>query len=107
MGEAMDILMDFHLLIFLMVSDLLPLKNCMPDLCKALKNKDKKALHHWINSEEWNDSLQIIAAHGTFSSTGSRGARMEQSPTSSASAVEYMDTDQDDEPSWTCSHCTF
>lgn len=32
---------------------------------------------------------------------------MEQSPTSSASAVEYMDTDQDDEPSWTCSHCTF
>ena len=36
----------------------------MSDLCKALKNKDEEAFHHWTKSEEWSTVLQIIAAHG-------------------------------------------
>merc|ERR1719494_409012 len=38
---------DFHLLIFLAVFDLLPLKDHLSTLCLAIKNKDKDLAYQW------------------------------------------------------------
>lgn len=100
--NMMERLSDFHLLAFLMTSDMLPLKSRMSALCKALRNKDEDAFHHWTKSEEWGTVLQITAAHAP-----DRGGVMEQSQGNCDGPIEYMDTDQGDEPSWTCKHCTF
>jgi len=95
---VMERLLDFHLLIFLMVSNVLPLKNLMIDLCKALKSRDEEAFYRLTKSEEWGISSQLIAAHG---------GQMNHSTSDAVSPIEYMETDEQDEPSWTCIHCTF
>ncbi|XP_065065958.1 nuclear protein localization protein 4 homolog [Rhopilema esculentum] len=106
-SEITTALMDFHLLVFLATTEMLPLKERVAELCKALKNKNEDAFHHFTKSEEWATVMQIIAAHASFSPTQESGAKFSHSPTNSTGSVELMDTDQSEEPSWTCSHCTF
>ncbi len=38
----------------------------MTQLCKALKDKDEIAFHHWTKTEEWATVQQIVAAQGLY-----------------------------------------
>lgn len=72
---------DFHVLIYLATMEMLPMKDYMGLLLKAVKERDLGSATEWSHSEHWATLEQLI-------DSSSDGARMESSE-------------------WTCPHCTF
>lgn len=92
--EAMS---NFHLLLFLSSTDLLPLKEKIYILLDAVKNNDDKMAHQFKKTEEWATVEEIMAAHvpspQNFRQTSFVGSKAAPLPPIGAT--------------WTCAHCTF
>ncbi|XP_060577563.1 nuclear protein localization protein 4 homolog [Ruditapes philippinarum] len=92
---------DFHLLLYLSTTDMLPLKERIGSLLEAIKSGDEGLAHHFKKTEEWATVEEMMAAHGTSSPTLTRegsyvGPGASPLPPIGASGGV-----------WTCAHCTF
>ncbi|BFZ02807.1 hypothetical protein BsWGS_05846 [Bradybaena similaris] len=88
--EAMS---DFHLLMFLATSEMLPLKDKMDLLFEAVKSHDEQKAMEFKKTEEWATVEEMISAH--------------DSPSLPSAPRTHEDTDQPGGVMWTCAHCTF
>lgn len=92
---------DFHLLLYLSTTDMLPLKERIATLLEAVKTGDESMSHHFKKTEEWATVEEMMAAHGPAAPTLSRegsyvGPGASPLPPIGASGGV-----------WTCAHCTF
>ncbi|KAH9495810.1 Nuclear protein localization protein 4 [Bulinus truncatus] len=92
--EAMS---DFHLLMFLATSDMLPLKDKMDLLFEAVKNHDEVKALEFMKTEEWATVQEMMFANGPSMS----------SPSSSKMSGARQQAAQSGSSMWTCAHCTF
>ncbi|KAK3705188.1 hypothetical protein QZH41_013984 [Actinostola sp. cb2023] len=120
-SEFLLAMSNFHLLIFLATSDMLPTKNRLAPLCEAIKNQDIEALDRWRKGEHWRTVEEIIAAHdydGFKTSPYLNDIHPDivlityPGPTPGqhshpAGDVDMEDVSQQTGSSWTCKHCTF
>lgn len=60
--EFLTAMSDFHLLLYIAMMDMLPMKEYMGPLLKAIKEKDSDAALQWSRSEHWATVEQLIAA---------------------------------------------
>ncbi|XP_014262151.1 nuclear protein localization protein 4 homolog isoform X2 [Cimex lectularius] len=74
---------DFHVLLYIATMEMLPMKDYLGPLLKAVKERDAVAAADWARSEHWATVEQLVASS-------------QEGPTS-------MDTSAE----WTCPHCTF
>ncbi|CAG5121679.1 unnamed protein product [Candidula unifasciata] len=88
--EAMS---DFHLLMFLATSEMLPLKDKMDLLFEAVKNHDEQKAMEFKKTEEWATVEEMMSAH--------------ESPSLPSAAHTDEDSGQPGGAMWTCAHCTF
>eukprot|EP00918_Siedleckia_nematoides_P010878 GHVU01023869.1.p1 GENE.GHVU01023869.1~~GHVU01023869.1.p1 ORF type:complete len:631 (-),score=55.89 GHVU01023869.1:1001-2893(-) len=97
---------DFHVLLYVSTCDMLPLKDIIGELLKAVKNKDEDVAHHWFKKEEWATVEQLMAAHmpspptsRQASYTGPHSAPLPSIPggATGGGGASAM---------WTCKHCT-
>ncbi|XP_017052420.1 nuclear protein localization protein 4 homolog isoform X1 [Drosophila ficusphila] len=102
--EFLEAISDFHLLVYLYKTDMLPLRQAMAPLLEAVRTKNPNQAAQFKSQEVWKLLETLIQA----SSGGSGGTTSYPSGGSSASAgaagPEAMDLDGN---TWTCSHCTF
>ena len=61
-SEFFTAINDFHLLLYIATMDMLPMKEYMGPLLRALKNRDASAAEEWSRSEHWATIEQLIAA---------------------------------------------
>ncbi|KAJ3617535.1 hypothetical protein MTP99_007248 [Tenebrio molitor] len=61
-NEFFTAINDFHLLLYIATMDMLPMKEYMGPLLRALKNRDAAAAEEWSSSEHWATIEQLIAA---------------------------------------------
>lgn len=101
-NQFLEAVSDFHLLVYLATSDMLPLKERISMLLEAVKTGDESQAHHFKKTEEWATVEEMMAAHG--------GAH---SPTLTREA-SYVGPGASPLPPigasgglWTCAHCTF
>lgn len=95
--EFLPTMSNFHLLVFLATSDMLPLKDHLGDLCTAIRNKDAELARRWSKSEHWCTVIQLMQAANA------------PSPEPRGSGDVDM-VDMSHSPSgagWSCKHCTF
>ncbi|RMX47586.1 hypothetical protein pdam_00023396, partial [Pocillopora damicornis] len=59
-GEFLPAMSNFHLLVFLATSNILPLKDHLGDLCMAIRNKDAELARRWSKSEQWCTVIQLM-----------------------------------------------
>ncbi|XP_055602977.1 nuclear protein localization protein 4 homolog isoform X2 [Uranotaenia lowii] len=92
--DFLDVMSDFHLLLYLYRMDMLPMKSQMSTLLEALRTKDRTIVNEWKNQEVWRTLEQLISAssHNDESSMNND--------------VEFVSA-SDVEQNWTCNHCTF
>ncbi|KAH3863869.1 hypothetical protein DPMN_026873, partial [Dreissena polymorpha] len=97
--EAMT---EFHLLLYLSTTDMLPLKERIVTLLEAIKTGDENLAHDFKKTEEWATVEEMMAAHGVQSPGLTRqGSYVGPGasplpPIGSASGAM-----------WICAHCTF
>ncbi len=48
----------------MILNNIISLQPSISSLCKALREKDEAAFHHWTKSEEWSTVQQIVQAQG-------------------------------------------
>lgn len=73
---------DFHVLLYIATMEMLPMKEYIGPLIKAIRERDEVAATEWSRSEHWATIMELVAAsHGT---------------NQDANAHE-----------WTCPHCTY
>ncbi|XP_064611087.1 nuclear protein localization protein 4 homolog [Liolophura sinensis] len=95
--EAMT---DFHLLVFLSTSDMLPLKDKIPMLLEAVKTRDEELARKFKKTENWATVEEMMAAHVPSPPT-SRQTSYAGSGGSQQASIGGV------EASWTCAHCTY
>lgn len=88
--KYMQAFKDFHLLIYLSSSDMLPLKDAMNELFQALKLNNEKMFHDWLKSEAWGTVEHIMDAHAPTPPVHNGSTAM----------PNFSST-------WNCKHCTF
>ncbi|KAI8796398.1 nuclear protein localization protein 4 [Biomphalaria glabrata] len=96
-NKFLEAMSDFHLLMFLATSDMLPLKDKMDLLFEAVKNHDEVKAMEFMKTEEWATVQEMMFANGPSMS----------SPTSSNTSGARQPAAQSGGPMWTCAHCTF
>ncbi|XP_005091943.1 nuclear protein localization protein 4 homolog [Aplysia californica] len=96
-NKFLEAMSDFHLLMFLATSDMLPLKEKMQILLEAVKNHDESKALEFKKTEEWATVEEMMSAHEPGASLASGGGA-EGSSSSSGQSGGGM---------WTCAHCTF
>ncbi|KAK0048488.1 nuclear protein localization protein 4 [Biomphalaria pfeifferi] len=96
-NKFLEAMSDFHLLMFLATSDMLPLKDKMDILFEAVKNHDEAKAMEFMKTEEWATVQEMMFANGPSMS----------SPSSSNTSGARQPTAQSGGPMWTCAHCTF
>uniref|UniRef100_A0A672KR39 Nuclear protein localization protein 4 homolog n=1 Tax=Sinocyclocheilus grahami TaxID=75366 RepID=A0A672KR39_SINGR len=97
-SSFLDIVSDFHLLLFLVTNEVMPLQDSIGLLLDAVKTSNEELAQTWKKSEQWATIEQLCSTVGGQPS-GSLdyamgGPTLPQS-SSSSSAV------------WSCLHCTF
>lgn len=60
--EFLAAMSDFHLLLYIAMMDMLPMREYMEPLLKAIREKDSNAALEWSRSEHWATVEQLIAA---------------------------------------------
>ncbi|MGH0154980.1 UNVERIFIED_CONTAM: hypothetical protein FKN15_033239 [Acipenser sinensis] len=92
----LDIVSDFHLLLFLVTNEVMPLGDSIGLLLDAVKTSNEELAQTWRKSEQWATIEQLCSTVGGQSSGlpdyGAMGGPA--NPTSSSSM-------------WSCRHCTF
>ncbi|XP_052784162.1 nuclear protein localization protein 4 homolog [Mya arenaria] len=99
-SKFMEAVSDFHLLLYLATSDMLPLKERIVGLLEAVKTGDESLAHHFKKTEEWATVEELMAAHAPNPGLSREGSYVGPGasplpPIGSSSSV------------WTCAHCTF
>jgi len=109
--KLMEAFLDFHFLIYIATNDMLPVREKIGELCKALKSRDEELFQVWLHSEEWKTVEQMIHAHAPSpppsASTRSPFSDVSRQRSGSTGSVELMDTDSSAVEMWSCAHCTF
>lgn len=91
--KFLELVSDFHLLIYIATMDMLPLKDALEPLLEAVKTKNRDLADQWSRSEQWATVEQIAAAQGMVP------MMTDASPSGApASPNQAM---------WTCRHCTY
>lgn len=70
---------DFHVLLYIATMEMLPMRDHLKPLIKAIRERDQNAAAEWAHSDQWATVSALIAAH--------HGNQPQQE--------------------WTCPHCTF
>ncbi|XP_073976904.1 nuclear protein localization 4 isoform X2 [Rhodnius prolixus] len=93
---------DFHVLLYLATMEMLPMKDYLGPLLKAVYERNPASAAEWASSEHWATVEQLIASSRDGgnsplgSSLGQNGSSSGGANASSSIAAE-----------WTCPHCTF
>lgn len=92
----LDIVSDFHLLLFLVSNEVMPLSDSIDLLLDAVKTSNEDLAQTWKKSEQWATIEQLCSTvGGQPSSSHGYGAMGGPSAPVSSSAM------------WSCLHCTF
>ncbi|KAK3878570.1 hypothetical protein Pcinc_016783 [Petrolisthes cinctipes] len=95
--EAMS---DFHVLIYIATMDMLPLREYLEPLLKAVKDRERAAAVEWKQSGQWATVEQLVMASGAEGAAGSPGVDVTGAGSGTRTAAAATG-------SWTCQHCTF
>uniref|UniRef100_A0A023F2S9 Nuclear protein localization protein 4 homolog n=2 Tax=Triatoma infestans TaxID=30076 RepID=A0A023F2S9_TRIIF len=93
---------DFHVLLYLATMEMLPMKDYLGPLLKAVYERNPLSAAEWARSEHWATVEQLIASsrdggHSPLGSTiGHNGSSSSGAIAAASVAAE-----------WTCPHCTF
>uniref|UniRef100_A0A3P8UQ64 Nuclear protein localization protein 4 homolog n=1 Tax=Cynoglossus semilaevis TaxID=244447 RepID=A0A3P8UQ64_CYNSE len=92
----LDVVSDFHLLLFLVTNEVMPLRDSIELLLEAVKTSNEDLAQTWKRSEQWATIEQLCSTVGGQppSSLGYGAAGGASAPSSSSSM-------------WSCLHCTF
>uniref|UniRef100_A0A8C7GRI5 Nuclear protein localization protein 4 homolog n=1 Tax=Oncorhynchus kisutch TaxID=8019 RepID=A0A8C7GRI5_ONCKI len=93
----LDIVSDFHLLIFLVTNEVMPLRDSIGLLLDAVKTKDEELAQTWKKSEQWATIEQLCSTEGGQPSGPQEFGAMGGGPSTPASSSAM----------WSCLHCTF
>uniref|UniRef100_A0AAQ5XLD4 Nuclear protein localization protein 4 homolog n=1 Tax=Amphiprion ocellaris TaxID=80972 RepID=A0AAQ5XLD4_AMPOC len=95
-ASFLDIVSDFHLLLFLVTNEVMPLRDSIGLLLDAVKTSNEDLAQTWKKSEQWATIEQLCSTvGGQPSSSLGYGAMGGPSVPASSSAM------------WSCLHCTF
>ncbi|XP_059804516.1 nuclear protein localization protein 4 homolog [Hypanus sabinus] len=91
----LDVISDFHLLLFLVTNDVMSLRDSINLLLEAVKTRNEELAQTWKRSEQWATIEQLCSTVGI------------QAP--STSEFDAMGGSQQSTPTamWSCRHCTF
>ncbi|XP_075231078.1 nuclear protein localization 4 isoform X1 [Lycorma delicatula] len=95
-NQFLNAVSDFHLLLYIAVMDMLPMREHMKPLLTAVRERDNDKVIEWSQSEHWATVEQLIAASGTSGAVGSHHSAPTPPLDSNSPAAQ-----------WTCPHCTF
>ncbi|NWY17932.1 NPL4 protein, partial [Aphelocoma coerulescens] len=91
----LDIISDFHLLLFLVTNEVMPLRDSISLLLEAVRTKNEELAQTWKKSEQWATIEQLCSTVGVplpgLQEYGAMGG-------SSHAVATAM---------WPCQHCTF
>uniref|UniRef100_A0A4W5KIN6 Nuclear protein localization protein 4 homolog n=1 Tax=Hucho hucho TaxID=62062 RepID=A0A4W5KIN6_9TELE len=93
----LDMVSDFHLLLFLVTNEVMPLRDSIGLLLDAVKTKDEELAQTWKKSEQWATIEQLCSTVGGQSSGPQEYGAMGGGPSTPASSSAM----------WSCLHCTF
>uniref|UniRef100_A0A8C9WI55 Nuclear protein localization protein 4 homolog n=1 Tax=Scleropages formosus TaxID=113540 RepID=A0A8C9WI55_SCLFO len=95
-ASFLDVVSDFHLLLFLVTNEVLPLGDSMGLLLDAVKTSNEELAQTWRKSEQWATIEQLCSTvGGQPAGSHDYGAMSGPSLPPSSSAM------------WSCQHCTF
>ncbi|KAG7269090.1 hypothetical protein CRUP_004359 [Coryphaenoides rupestris] len=95
-GTFLNIVSDFHLLLFLVTNEVMPLRDSIGLILDAVKTSNEDLAQTWKKSEQWATIEQLCSTvGGQPSSSLDYGAVGGPSVPASSSAM------------WSCLHCTF
>ncbi|MEQ2187225.1 Nuclear protein localization protein 4 [Goodea atripinnis] len=92
----LDIVSDFHLLLFLVTNEVMPLRDSIGLLLDAVKTSNEQLAQTWKKSEQWATIEQLCSTEGGQPSS-SLGYEAMGGPAVPASSAAM----------WSCLHCTF
>jgi len=61
-AEFLDSVSDFHVLVFMATTDVIPLRHVMGPLYNAIKNKNLEAAREWSYMDHWSNMQALIQA---------------------------------------------
>ncbi|XP_075072977.1 nuclear protein localization protein 4 homolog [Mixophyes fleayi] len=92
----LEIISDFHLLLFLVTNDVMPLQDSISLLLEALRTRNEDLAQTWKKSEQWATIEQLCSTVGVQpSELHDYGATGGSTHAASSSSM------------WSCLHCTF
>ncbi|XP_027885835.1 nuclear protein localization protein 4 homolog [Xiphophorus couchianus] len=95
-ASFLDIVSDFHLLLFLVTNEVMPLRDSIGLLLDAVKTSNEELAQTWKKSEQWATIEQLCSTVGGQPSS-SLGYEAMGGPAAPASSSAM----------WSCLHCTF
>uniref|UniRef100_A0A8C8BJ99 Nuclear protein localization protein 4 homolog n=2 Tax=Strigidae TaxID=30459 RepID=A0A8C8BJ99_9STRI len=91
----LDIISDFHLLLFLVTNEVMPLRDSISLLLEAVRTKNEELAQTWKKSEQWATIEQLCSTVGVQISGLQEYGAMGGSTHAVSAAM------------WDCKHCTF
>uniref|UniRef100_A0A4W3K1V5 Nuclear protein localization protein 4 homolog n=2 Tax=Callorhinchus milii TaxID=7868 RepID=A0A4W3K1V5_CALMI len=92
----LDIISDFHLLVFLVTNDVMPLRESMSLILDAVKTRNEEVAQTWKRSEQWATIEQLCGTvpslPDSFADFGAVGGSVPTPPPADM---------------WHCKHCTY
>lgn len=111
--QFLEAISDFHLLIYIATMHMFPMKEHMPPLLEAIRNKDAGKAREWSQSEHWATVEELMSATtaSTSQSTFETNSRMSTSGIAEGSGVavgtDPVVNSAPNQTEWTCYYCTF
>ncbi|XP_067672107.1 nuclear protein localization protein 4 homolog [Haliotis asinina] len=99
-NRFLDAMSDFHLLLFLATSDLLPLKDRMSVVLEAVRTRSKDKALEFKRSEEWATVEEMMSAHAP-------SPPMSRQASYVGPGAAPLPPIGSTASSWTCDHCTY
>lgn len=91
----LDVISDFHLLIYLVTNEVMPLGESISLLLEAVKARKEEIAQTWKNSEQWATIEQLCSTDSSHPASMHEYGH-ERGPTHPAASA-----------TWSCQHCTF
>lgn len=92
----LEIISDFHLLLFLVTNEVMPLQDSISLLLDAVRTRNEDLAQTWKKSEQWATIEQLC------STVGVQPSELQDYGASGGSAHAASSTSM-----WSCQHCTF
>ncbi|XP_012271520.1 nuclear protein localization protein 4 homolog isoform X2 [Orussus abietinus] len=120
--QFLEAMSDFHLLLFVALMDMLPMKDHMGPLLEAIRTNDRQKAIDWAHSEHWATVEQLISATTASSPSSSRaaafGGNSEKAGSTSSGGASASSgvgvgvgtgaaDSAPNQPLWICPYCTF